>query len=108
MSEAVHRARAHAQDQRSNSTIPCVLIPFRREEAISLRQAAELSGRTTKTVKAWCGLHDIGRPVAGRWLVSRVALQMYLDGDRRALRDYLVGDRTGERVRSYFVQLGLP
>jgi hypothetical protein len=40
-------------------------------------------------------------------MVSRVALQMLLDGDRRALRAYLKGDRESALVRSYYARLGL-
>jgi hypothetical protein len=45
-----------------------VLIPYDRREAISLRIAAEIAGRSETTVRGWCGVHDIGRRVAnGPW-----------------------------------------
>jgi hypothetical protein len=42
-----------------------------------------------------------------KWSVSKVALWMYLDGDRKALRVYHSGDRTGVVVKSYFERAGL-
>jgi hypothetical protein len=51
-----------------------VLIPFDIREAISVAQAAALAGRTPMTIRSWVSLHDLGRRVGGRWLVSRIAL----------------------------------
>jgi hypothetical protein len=53
---------------------PQVLIPFDIREAISVAQAAALAGRTPMTIRSWVSLHDLGRRVGGRWLVSRIAL----------------------------------
>jgi hypothetical protein len=94
------------------SETPRVLIPFNRREALSLKQAAEISGKSVETVRRWCSLHDIGRRIGGQWAVSHPALLMMLDGDRRALTAYLAGDRDGPSVRAYFerarlVELGL-
>src|SRR5271170_1108626 len=78
---------------------PMVLVPYDRREAMSLREAARLAGRCESTVRAWCGMYDIGLRVGnGPWQVSRVALGMFLDGAADALRAYLAGDRTGELV----------
>jgi hypothetical protein len=40
-------------------------------------------------------------------MVSQVALAMLLDGDRKALKAYLAGERSSDLVRSYFDRLGL-
>jgi hypothetical protein len=40
-------------------------------------------------------------------MVSQVALAMFLDGDRKALKAYLAGERSSDLVRSYFDRLGL-
>lgn len=80
---------------------PRVLIPFDRREALATSQAARIAGVSTETVRRWAAVHDIGRPVAGRWMVSRYALAMFLDGDMAALSDYHRGDRAGPRVRPY-------
>jgi hypothetical protein len=86
---------------------PRVLIPFDRREALSLRQAAEISGKSAETIRRWCALHDIGRRIGGHWAVSRVALAMWLDGDWKALAAYLAGERDGPIIRLYFQRAGL-
>ena len=78
-----------------------VLIPFRREEALSVAEATAITGLSADTVRRWAALNDLGRMIGGRWYLSRAALRMHLDGDRRALRAYLNGDRTSELVASY-------
>jgi hypothetical protein len=84
-----------------------VLIPFDQSEAISLTEAGVIAGRGRETIRLWAIDHGIGRLVAGRWAVSRVALAMYLDDDREALDEYLSGDRQSPRVRPYFERVGL-
>jgi hypothetical protein len=84
-----------------------VLVPFDRREALSLRQAAHISGKSVETIRRWCALHDIGRRIGGQWAVSHPALLMMLDGDRPALAAYLAGDRNGARVSPYFERAGI-
>lgn len=87
---------------------PRILIPYDRREAISLRVAAEIAGRSESTVRSWCQIALIGRRVAGGpWQVSRPALHMFLDGNQGALKAYLDGDRESELVASYFKRCGL-
>jgi hypothetical protein len=86
---------------------PHVLIPFDIGEALSISEAATIAGRSTVTVRTWAANFDLGRPVGGRWMISRVALAMYLDSDRKALRAYLSGDRESEIVVHYFRRFGL-
>jgi hypothetical protein len=86
---------------------PQILIPFDRDEALTVHQAADIAGRSVVSIRGWASLHDIGRRVAGRWMISRVALAMHLDNDRKALSAYLAGDRDSEPVVSYFRRLGL-
>jgi hypothetical protein len=90
-----------------NDGVPQVLIPFDRREAISLRQAAEIGGKSVETIRRWASIYDIGRRIGGQWAVSHPALLMMLDGDRRALRAYLAGERNGAEVVTYFVRAGL-
>jgi hypothetical protein len=52
-------------------------------------------------------LHDIGRKVGGRWMVSKVALAMWLDGDRATLARYLAGDRSSAVITAYFERCGV-
>jgi len=86
---------------------PQILIPFNRSEAISTGEAAEIAGRTVRTVRDWCLLHDIGRRIGGQWSVSKVALAMWLDGNTEALSAYLSGDRNSPKVTEYFRRCGV-
>ena len=84
------------------------LIPFDRREGMTTAEAAQLANRTERTIRMWCRDHDIGRRVAGGpWLVSRIALAMFLNGDAPALRSYLDGDRKSSSVWPYFAAEGL-
>jgi hypothetical protein len=59
-------------------------------------------------MRSWCVVHGLGRRVGdGPWNVSQVALAMFLDGDDKALRAYLAGDRSGPLVVPYFERFGL-
>jgi hypothetical protein len=89
------------------SDTPQVLIPFDRREALSLRQAADISGKSVETIRRWCALYDIGRRIGGQWAVSHPALLMMLDGDREALAAYLAGDRSGPLITAYFKRANL-
>jgi hypothetical protein len=45
-------------------------------------EAATIAGKSERTLRNWCVEHGIGRRIAGgAWAVSRVALQMVLEGD---------------------------
>jgi hypothetical protein len=85
-----------------------ILVPFDRREAISVAKAAEKAGKSESTVRSWCVDRGIGRRVAdGPWQVSRVALQMLLDDDKKALCAYHQGERTSPLVARYFDRFGL-
>ena len=81
-----------------------ILRPFDPAEAIGIAVAAERAGRAQRTIREWCALHKIGRRIAGRWVVSAVALDMLLESDLESLEAYLAGDRTTDRVRAYFAR----
>src|SRR4051812_3175759 len=104
---ALAQARGEARDHYGDR--PLVLIPFNATEACTLKQATGIAGKSEATLRSWCALYDIGRRVAnGNWKISRVALAMHLDGDRRALRAYLRGDRSSPLVVQYYERLGIP
>jgi hypothetical protein len=86
---------------------PAILLPFDPREAINLKEAAYVAGRTTETIKNWCQAHHIGRKIGGTYAVSRPALQMFLEDDRKTLQRYLAGDRASESVAGYFARYGL-
>jgi|SRR6266516_2482862 len=86
-----------------------VLVPFDVREGVSLAIAAERAGKSQTTIRNWCNQHGIGRRVGGGvWIVSKVALAMYLDGDEAALRTYLSGDRSSPLVKSYYDRCSVP
>ena len=87
---------------------PQVLRPFHRSEAITIAEAARIAGRSVRTLRDWCLRHDVGRRIGGQWAVSKVALAMWLDGERSALRAYLAGDRCSESVIRYYEALQIP
>jgi len=85
-----------------------ILVPFNPQEAISVAEAAERSGKSESTVRSWCVVHGIGRRVVdGHWQVSRVALQMLLEDDKKGLFAYHQGERTTPLVAEYFNRSGL-
>jgi hypothetical protein len=81
------------------------LVPFADEERVSIKMAAQIAGKSERTLRNWCVEHGIGRRIAdGNWAVSRVALAMLLDGDREALIAYRDrGERgSSESVARYY------
>jgi|SRR5580658_8667133 hypothetical protein len=82
---------------------PRTLVPFAREERMSIKEAAAIAGRSERTVRNWCVDPGIGRRVGGIWAVSKVALVMFLDGDLKTLAAYRRGERrSSESVASYY------
>jgi hypothetical protein len=101
-----------AQPNRARVTLdaypvwPNVLVPYDERDAISVSVAARKAGKAVRTIRLWACKHGIGRRIAGgNWTISRVALQMLLDGDQAALDLYHDGDRKHPRVASYFERL---
>lgn len=87
------------------TNVPQILLPWNRREAISVSEAAYITRKSERTVRAWALEHNIGRKVAGgTWMISHPALLMLLDGDQQALRAYLAGDRTSPAVVAYFAR----
>jgi hypothetical protein len=86
-----------------------VLVPYDPREGIGLASAAKRADKSESTIRNWCSQHGLGRRVGGGiWVVSQVALAMFLDGDAEALAAYHSGDRSSPRVRSYFERFRLP
>jgi hypothetical protein len=87
---------------------PKILIPYDVREAISVAGAAKIAGKSQTTIRGWCRRHHTGRRIAGAWAVSRVALQMFLDGDLETLAAYHDGARAQyEPVARHYCRLGL-
>jgi hypothetical protein len=85
-----------------------VLTPYDPKEGLTLKEAAGRAGRSPGTIRNWCEGEGLGRRIGGKWCVSKVALEMYLDGETGALTRYLEGDRQAADVVSYFKRFGLP
>ncbi len=85
-----------------------VLRPFNRAEALTVAEAMNASGLPRSTVYWLVDHRSIGRRVAGRVMVSRVALSMLLDGREDLLEAYLSGDRESAAIVGYFERHGIP
>jgi hypothetical protein len=88
--------RANGRDIRK------ILIPFRLDESISLKDAAVIAGKCERTLQLWCARYGVGRRIGWCWYVSRVALAMHMDGNKEALAAYHAGTRTGPLVAPYY------
>ena len=87
---------------------PKVLIPFRPPRGPLVEASGGDQRQIGRDDPAVVRLHDIGRRVGdGQWMVSRAALAMWLDGDRKALAAYLAGERDRPMVSVYFERAGL-
>jgi hypothetical protein len=95
--------------QSAEETTWRVLTPYDPREGISLAMAAKRAGKSETTIRNWCTQHGLGRRVGGGvWVVSQVALAMFLDGDMSALAAYHSGDHSSPIVAQYFERFGLP
>lgn len=95
--------------QSAEETTWRVLTPYDPREGISLATAAKRAGKSETTIRNWCPQHGLGRRVGGGvWVVSQVALAMFLDGDMAALAAYHSGDYSSSVVAQYFERFGLP
>ena len=86
------------------SRLPAILRPYYLAEAIGVAKAARQAGKSERTMREWCARHRIGRMIGGRWAISQIALDRLLEGDKDGLEAYLSGDRSSERVRSYYTR----
>ncbi len=85
-----------------------VLMPFDPAEGICLSQAAHRAGKSSRTIRNWCEQFGLGRRVGGGvWVVSQVALAMFLEDDQVSLAAYLAGDRESFSVVRYFQRFNL-
>lgn len=85
------------------------LKPYDKREGCTLNIAAGIAGKSVGTLRNWCISHGLGRRVgAGTWVVSRVALAMFLDGEYVTLAAYQAGERHTPSVKSYFDRLRIP
>jgi hypothetical protein len=86
---------------------PLVLVPFDRRETMSIGAYAAQKGCSAPSAREEVHLQGLGRKISGRWLVSKIAAAMFLDGDREALRAYHAGDRSSSEVQGYYTRFGI-
>ena len=98
--------RTTAMQSHPNPAKRLILVPFDARESFSIAVAAKLSGKAPNTIRLWAERYGIGRKIGGDWHISRVALQIFLDGDTATLNAYHAGNRTDPAVRSYFERVG--
>jgi hypothetical protein len=80
-----------------------ILQPFDKRECMSVREAAKRAGKSESTMRSWCAKEGIARRFGkGTWMVSRVALAMFLDHDLKALKAYHASAWTDPCVAGYF------
>lgn len=87
---------------------PKILLPFHRDEACTVSEATKIANRSPRRLREWAQTCGIGRYVAGRWAISRIALDILLSGDVESMRKYLLGDRRSEAIVAYYERCGVP
>ena len=108
--------RQRLQDRRSAEHPPhsaalrpqVALMPYNPCEVYTLASAAKRAGKVANTIKNWCEKYGLGRRIGGRWAVSKVALEMFLEGNDTALGLYLSGNQEHSDVVAYFNRLDIP
>ena len=70
--------------------------------ALTLQQAAARARKSPGTIRNWCESEGLGRRIGGGWCISKVAMDLFLDGEATALGKYLRGDRKDATVVAYF------
>jgi hypothetical protein len=84
-------------------------ILSRPDEITNVQRAALRANRTEATIRRWCQEFGIGRQsgAGATFEVNKIALEMVLHGDWRALELFRMGERTAPEVRRYLDFLGL-
>ena len=85
-----------------------VLRPYIRAEARTTAEAAAFAGKTVRTIRLWCEKYAIGRRLGSVWIVSIVALDLYLSGETKGLAAYLRGDRSHPHVVAAYARHNVP
>lgn len=87
--------------------LPQVLLPYDPREAATLTEAARYLKVSKRTATRMASTRDIGRRIDGRWLFSRVAMLLVMEGKPDALTRYLAGDRQSDDVVQAFARFGI-
>lgn len=90
----------------SDSLFPVLML---KAEIVGMKEAEDLVGRDSRTVRRWCGEFRIGHQ-SGKgapWEISAPALVMVRHGDMEGLELLRGGDRSHPRVRRVLDFLGI-
>jgi hypothetical protein len=69
-----------------------ILVPFDRHERLSLKEAADIAGKSESTMRSWCVKEGLGRRVGGgTWMVTRSRWRCSLKTIRRPWRPITPG-----------------
>ncbi len=85
-----------------------ILFPYIPEEAMLLGEAVQRTGWSDATLRDRAVRFGLARKIGGRWIFSRVALELFLNGQTEGLAAYHEGNRTNPEVIEAFARLGLP
>ena len=85
-----------------------LLNPFIIEEAALLGEAARRTGWADATLRERGVKFGLCRKIGGRWTFSRVAVELFINGQTEALAAYHRGDRSHPEVVETFERLGVP
>jgi excisionase family DNA binding protein len=54
---------------------------------LTSREAAEMAGVTTATIRNWIETYDIGIMIGGRYRISRKVLTKIMDGESKEIKE---------------------
>lgn len=96
-------------ERRSPPETPWPIL-MRPTEIIGMKEAEDLSGRDSRTIRRWCLEYRIGHQSApgAPWEISSPAIVMVRHGDYAALELLRAGDRSHPQVRRVLDFLSIP
>ncbi len=87
---------------------PGLLSPYISEEAALMGVAVQRTGWSDATLRDRAVRFGLGRKIGTRWTFSRVAIELFLNGQDEALAAYHRGDRSDPIVAETFERLDVP
>ncbi len=85
-----------------------LLNPYIAEEAMLIGEAGGRTGWSEATLRDRAVRFGLGRKIGTRWTFSRVAIELFLNGQDEALNHYLAGDRSHPEVVETYRRLNVP
>ena len=75
-----------------------ILFPYIPEEAMPLGEAVQRTAWSDATLRDRAVRYGLARKIGGRWIFSRVAVELFLNGQNEALAAYHRGDRSDPEI----------